>query len=679
MSKEIRDVPAAKARKRICYWTTRQPWLVMLWYYFVALAALLVSQGIFAAVNADLFNVHGGMEWWRIVLGNVRFASSCIAIFMLPAIAVACVALFVPRWQHGLCVAFRWLYGIAMGAMLAANVADTPYYRWTFRRMTWDIFSYLGNDFNGQWYAMAVQFLRDFWPYFLLFFALLALVLWSSGRMRLASAGAHRRRWYGNAAVAVLLLGILFLLIRNNLNFRGYPLRPMDANHYASSDNSALVISSPYSIFRTRKHTSHINRLNFYPDEASLEAVFTPVHTPAPAVAVQAVLDKEGNVMPITKNNRPNVVLIILESFGKEYIDGGWASFVDSLSRIGTSLRGMANGQHSIESVPSLLSGIPALMEEHFITSTYAADRLLSLPQYLKAEGYNTAFFHGAYNGSMNFDSYASRIGIEDYYGMNEYRNPKLNPRGEQEGDFDGVWGIVDDKFLQFAAYNLGHRRQPFFATLYTISSHHPYYIPPQYAGRFPQGPIDILQAVSYADFSLRCFFDSVKSQPWYSNTLFVITADHAVQPLGARYRVGPGKFMVPMILYWPDHTILVPGGHRNAAGGIESRRVMQQADLMPTLLDLLGIAQPCVAYGRSAFDTTGSFHAAFLGNYHLLTREDRVLTYDGTAFRSYDYTTDTLLQHPLPTVNASDEALLKAVLQQYNNRIIDNRLMADR
>ena len=629
-----------------CLCARRSAWQVVTWHYVVAWVMLLLTQALFYCVNGDLFVVASG-EGWRIVAGNLKFAASAAALFFMPSLAVCLVLAWIPHKGRASRALFRWVYGVSMAAMLAANVAEMPYYRWTFRRMTWDIFSYMGTNFDGAWGTLLWQFVRDFWPYFLLFFALLLLLLWVSGRVRWKPMSDAPAPWWQRATAIVLAVGIDVVLVRGGIVTQSKPLRVVDAGRYASGTNAALVVNTPFSIVRTMGHANALRRLHYFEDERHLEAVYTPVHLPRHLAAGAPLRGR-------------NVVLVILESFGEEYLLAGYTPFLDSLAHCGTYLHGLANGKRSIESLPSLLCGIPSLMEEAFITSPYAQDRVCALPSLLRQAGYATAFYHGAYNGSMNFDSYAAGIGVERYYGMDEYNEQEARP-----GDYDGTWGIFDEPFLQYAARSLCGTPQPFFAAIYTISSHHPYTVPTQYAGRFPKGPVPILESVGYADHALRRFFAAAAQMPWYANTLFVITADHAAQPMAARYRTGMGQFAVPFVFF-------CPGGGLPA---LDTARHMQHADLLPTLVDLLGVPDTTVAFGCSLFDTVAPFHVAYTGNAYQLARKGRVVRYDGARFSAYG---DEMLSQPVPS-RGEDTIFFRALLQQYNNRLIDNRLSSER
>ncbi|MDN3671459.1 LTA synthase family protein [Flavobacterium branchiarum] len=165
---------------------------------------------------------------------------------------------------------------------------------------------------------------------------------------------------------------------------------------------------------------------------------------------------------------------------------------------------GFANGKVSIDAVPSILSSIPSLMNNSFISSSYSLNKINGLPKIFKKEGYTTSFFHGAFNGSQNFDQYAEVAGFDQYFGKDQYTGKEA---------FDGKWGVFDEEFLQFYASKLTSFKQPFFSSLFTISSHNPYIIPEKYKGKFPKGTTVIQESIAYTDFALRKFFNTAKKK----------------------------------------------------------------------------------------------------------------------------------------------------------------------
>jgi uncharacterized sulfatase len=246
---------------------------------------------------------------------------------------------------------------------------------------------------------------------------------------------------------------------------------------------------------------------------------------------------------------KKNVVVIILESFSKEFTKltpgKSYTPFLDSLMDHSlTFTNAFSNGLHSSEGIPAVIAGIPSLMSEYFTTSVYSTNTITSMPSVLKKEGYVSEFFHGATDGSMSFDIFAKSAGYDRYFGRAEFNDERY---------YDGNWGIFDEPFFQFFARGLDTLQQPFFASIFSVTSHAPYPIPEKYKNRFVNDGLPIHPCIEYTDMAVRHFFDSVRNKEWFKNTLFVITPDHC-SPMSSTsyYANGTGRYQIPLIFLLP-------------------------------------------------------------------------------------------------------------------------------
>jgi phosphoglycerol transferase MdoB-like AlkP superfamily enzyme len=369
-----------------------------------------------------------------------------------------------------------------------------------------------------------------------------------------------------------------------------------------------------------------------------------------------------------------NVVILILESFGKEYsgffnkqLDNGsykgYTPFLDSLYAEGfTSKYSYSNGRKSIDAMPSVLSSIPMFIEPYIVTH-YSTNDISSIAAILKEKGYYSAFFHGAPNGSMGFLAYAKSAGFDDYFGLNEC--------GDK--DWDGTWAIWDEEFLQFYAGKMGEFKQPFVTSVFTASSHHPFHIPEKYEGKFPEGTQPIHKCVGYTDYALREFFKKMSQYEWYNNTLFVITADHTNQKTHDEYLTDVNLYAVPILFYHPGSNLK----------GLETLPV-QQIDITPSILGYLNYDKPYFAFGQDVFSTNEAdkFVVNYNNQLYQFFQHDYFLQFDGQGTKSvYNYKTDVFLRDNLAgkvTEQAEMETSLKAIIQQYIARMTSNRLRVD-
>ncbi|MBX0290258.1 LTA synthase family protein [Hymenobacter sp. HSC-4F20] len=588
-----------------------------------------------------------GQAVWSFVYG-LRFDIAGLLLLNLPFVLLSVVPSAERGWQ-GL---VRGVYLTLNATGIALNLIDTQYFKFIGRRTSNELFTITG-DIQRQ----AGQLAGHYW-FLLIPFVLLFGLLWYCYPMPRPEAPAQPqpptpRRWLRPGLEFVLVAGLTVLGIRGGLQ-----LKPLRTGH-------AFVQTPPILGHVTLNSTfTFLKSLGYQPPERRLYFA-----TPA---ALQAAL--AAHQPPARATTRPeNVVVLLVESFASEYngIENGgqgYTPFFDSLATQGLFFRQhYANGRRSIEALPAVLAGLPSLMESPFITSNFQTDELHGLGEILGRHGYATSVFHGAQNGTMGFNTFAGITGMQQYYGLQEY------PGGAQSPDYDGHWGIFDEPYLQYFAQQLSRQPQPFFSTVFTLTSHEPFPVPAQYKSRFAPGQLPIHASIRYTDFALRQFFRTAAKQPWYRNTLFILLADHTSQTLRPDYQNTLGSYKTPLLLFHP--------GRKLPAANVQ--RITQHADIPATVLDYLGVPAQghLLPFGYSAFDSTTTGRALFLsGGSYFLVHADFVteLTVDNRV-RLYPYQNHQLPPTPLASPNPQklqqygDE--LKACVQFFLNGLADNSL----
>jgi phosphoglycerol transferase MdoB-like AlkP superfamily enzyme len=633
---------------------------------------LLLSVGLvmilysISRIGFYLFNLSffADMTWSRfatIAWGGLRFDLAATlysnSLFILLAILPFAFR-FKPLYKKIL----FWIFVLVNAVAFAINTIDFIYYRFTLRRTTLSVISQFKNEANlGR---LVFQFLWDYWYAVVFWIVLVSVLYFVAKRLRYSGPQIENKlTFYSTGFVAMLLSIYLFVGgARGGFRSSTRPITLSNAAAYAETPNDiGLVLNTPFALMRTAK-ANVIRKVNYFSSEEELEKVFTPLRTRSDSA--------KSNTMPV------NVVILILESFSKEFVgvynkdvDGGhykgYTPFLDSLIQVSDAYQySLANGRKSIDAMPSVVSSIPSI-EVPYVLSHFSGNKINSLASLLKKNDYYTAFFHGAPNGSMGFDAFAKLSGFDHYYGKTEYNN---------DNDFDGIWGIWDEPFLQYFAHSMNTFRQPFFTTLFTVSSHHPYNLPEEYKNKFSGGPKLVHRTIQYTDFALRQFFRKAGTMPWFKNTLFVITADHASAEIQVpEYNSAWGYFSIPIFFYRPG----VDGG------GLKPE-IVQQVDIMPTILGALDYDQPYVAFGRDVLhDRTRPFAFNYLNNTYQLFRGDFLLQFDGSKSTAlFQFKSDKFLKNnlatQLPDTVKAMELSLKAFIQQYNNRMVDNDLTTE-
>jgi phosphoglycerol transferase MdoB-like AlkP superfamily enzyme len=551
-------------------------------------------------------------------------------------------------YQYGL----KFIFLLFNTIFILVNCIDLVYFSFIKKRSTVDI---VYQTIGGQTDVLKQipYYFKDFWYVFIIGFTLIYLFYKSYNRIKLNTEKTSY--FYSAKSIIIYISLILFISGLTLLGMRGgakrVPIQLVDAGLYAKPQNVALVLNTPFTIMLTIDKTK-IDELKFMPIEEAISFI-----------------------KPIKEYSNHefkgyNVVCVILEGFSKEYTGIGnrksYTPFLDSL--MGKSLvftNAWANGTKSIEGVAAILSSIPNLLDNPYINSSYCDNNLSSLASLLKTKGYTSSFFHGGMNGTMNFDAYSKTAGFDNYFGKNEYPN---------QADFDGNWGIWDEPYLKYVSKELEKTKQPFFSSIFTLSSHHPYKIPDNYSNKFPKGDLPVHESIGYADYALKQFFTNASKTNWYANTLFVILPDHTGISADPFYANNVGQHSIPILFFNPNDTNLVG----------ENNHVIQQIDILPSVLDYLGYNERFFSFGQSIFSKQRKNYGFFYdsGNYYL-TDDSLYFTFNNYETKEiFHYKNDSTL-----AVNSvskfekqKEEALfyLKSFNQLYNYGLINNKTNAE-
>ncbi len=609
----------------------------------------------FYLFNTSFFPDITFLKFLRIMYGGLKFDISAILYTNLLFILLHLLP-FPFRYNRHYQQVLKYLFFIFNGIALAANTADFIYFKFILKRTTAEVFQEFANESNMT--KLFFRFIADYWYASLFWLALIIIMVWLYIRVKVEKPTPFNPVLHVTGGIA---LGVLFSLLtiaglRGGVRHSTRPITLSNAGKYVEFPSEiAIVLNTPFSIYRTLEIEA-LEPVDYFKSDAELNRVYTPIHLP----------DTTGAFTP------KNVVIIIVESLATEFFETfnkhlengtyrGYTPFLDSLmDDCKVYWYSFANGRKSIDALPSVLSSIPAL-QQHFILSPYSGNRVSSIAVHLKKKGYHTSFFHGAPNGSMGFESYVNLVGFDHYFGKTEYGN---------NADFDGMWGIWDEEFLQFFAGKLEEVPNPFLSVLYTVSSHHPYRVPERYNGKFREGPLNLHKCIHYTDYSLERFFERIQEMPWFRNTLFVITGDHASRTYFPEYGTNVGFFKVPIIFY-------EPGSDFN---GYEYR-LAQQIDIFPTILHYLHYDQPFIAFGQNLLDQQPEpFVINWRSEVIQVFMDDYVLqSNDSHSYGLFDFKKDRMLEKnllgQLPEIQKKMEQKRNAFIQQYNNRMIENRL----
>lgn len=606
-------------------------------YLGLRLTFLLVNYTVFR--EADL-----GQTFWAFVIG-LRFDLS--AIFMVNGLFLLFSLLPVPQFQSkGYQSFLKLVFIISNFPFLCLNLIDLEYFKFIGRRTSNELFT-ITQDIQAQ----TSQLLLNYW-YFPILGALLLVLLIKWYPKTVKKSGVIFN-WRLDLLVLVAMAGLSILLVRGGWQFK--PLRASNAFLQEPPVLGHVSLNSTFTFIKS-VNAPVLEPKNYFATDEKLHQALN--------------FDPEKYANPKAKPSKENVVLIILESFASEYngIENnrpGFTPFFDSLATQGALYKhNYANGRKSIEALPSLLAGLPSLLHEPYITSSFQSNEIYGIGTIAKQNGYRTSFFHGAENGTMGFNTFSKMAGFDQYFGLKEY------PKSKLKSDFDGQWGILDEPYLQYFAEELNKQKQPFLTSVFTLSSHQPYPVPEKYKGRFPKGNLPIHESIGYTDFALRQFFKTAANQPWYQNTLFILTADHTQASSDASYQNQLGGFKVPLLLFHPGKKLTAP----------TQIKITQQADIPATITDYLHLKTDLLLpFGRSVLDTTTSGRAIFFTeeNYVLVHPDLVTELNEADQVNYFNYTLHELRPynpHQLDKEKSYAQEL-KALVQYYRNGFINNNL----
>ena len=641
---------------------------------FVALFInLLLAFGLYIAARIEfLFEnynyfcaVLSPTRLWQLFYGGYIFDRSAITYTN----ALYIVMMLFPLWlketplYHKIC---KWVFVVVNSATLIINLCDSVYFPYTLRRTTTSVFNEfknennLGDVFWGE--------LLEHW-YLVLLAAGLIFLMWKlyvTPKVQASQYVSVKQRVAYSGLQLLLLAAITPLGVgacRGGLSSGIRPITISNANEYVNRPTEcALVLNTPFALIRTIGK-SVFTVPEYFKSQEELESTFTPIHKPTPSFAFE----------------NKNVVILIVESFGREYIGAlnkqleggnykGYTPYVDKLIGQSTTYKySYCNGRKSIDGMPSVLCGIPMFIEP-FVLSPQSMNTYTGLAGILGKEGYNTAFFHGANRGSMGFLAFAKKTGFKEYYGREDYA---ADPRFGGDADFDGHWGIWDEPFLQYYCTKMNEMKQPFMTAVFTVSSHTPYIIPEKYKDVYPEEGLIMHKCIRYTDMAIGKFFESARKQPWYKNTIFVLTSDHTNLSDHAQYQTDIGGFCSPIVIYDPSGKI-EPGMRDGIA---------QQIDILPTVLSILGYDKPFLSFGCDLMSTPmeETYAVNYLNGIYQYVKYGHVLQFDGKQTKAVYALDDLLMKHNLKgkvKQQAKMEREVKAIIQQYMYRMVNDKLM---
>ena len=405
---------------------------ILIYRIFLAFFFYQIARLLFLFFNNDLLNINSIREYLNLAYHGTAFDTTAIlyvnSLFILLSLIPLSINTKKPYQKF-----LFWTYFITNGLTYVMNFGDFIYFQFSQTRLTSAAFSVTQNESNLGKVFLASMAQKPLVGISFILVMVLWVFLYQKVKIR-EEKTENKWAYFGGSLLTLCITAILVVGgIRGDFKHSTRPINMIDAHRHTQTPiHSNLVLNSVFSFFRTLG-SNNFKEVHFV-DENFINENIHPYK----------IYEKE------IPNPRPNIVILIVESLGREYIGAfnedkniknyvSYTPFLDSLSKESLIFPNtFANGRQSIHGMSSVLAGIPAL-KDAFTSSPYANQKIQSIVSIANELGYDTSFYHGAPNGSMGFLGFSNILGFKQYFGKTEYNN---------DADWDGIWAIWDEPFL---------------------------------------------------------------------------------------------------------------------------------------------------------------------------------------------------------------------------------------
>jgi phosphoglycerol transferase MdoB-like AlkP superfamily enzyme len=606
------------------------------WLFLLGIAVMMLLRIIFWLYNYRFFPAVSTGEQLKILYTGSRFDASALAYVLLPCLLLYVLYAFTARklwWQL-----LMWCMRLFLWFVIIATLFDAGFYSFSFSRSDVHTLAFAGDSMNV-FRSAPLQYAG------LMITGVLLMLIVHQLIKRIYNRYMLSARLKTKQLLLLLPIALMLIIALRGLNAR--PLSPLSVSLYTNTNFASVVTNNiqttVYSLFKKANTGLYEQHQYMSLSQAQEEVPF--VHQFAD-----------------TAETKSNVVIFVLESFARAYLEEGnpykaATPFLDSImANSFYCTNAYANGAMSVNGIQAILSGIPAIYDYNIDNSNYYQNFTRAMPAVFKERGYGTYFYYGASKDHFGLEKLSKRFGVDHYLSEDDYNNPSQH---------NGVWGIHDSAFYRFTVDDLVKRQEPFFATVFNVSSHYPYVIPAAYRSKLPKGATAASQAISYVDLSLQRFFEEAEKSSWYHNTIFVFVADHWNKEDGQMNAEGSGRYQIPLFIYKSD------GSLKQTFNG-----VTDQVSIFPTLMQLTGYSQQFNSFGQSMVDSSSYRWTVAVKQWPsllLFTDASFELYFDVVTGKPVGY---QLLGQKKDTVGISQlEQKAKAFVQHYNYLFANNKL----
>jgi phosphoglycerol transferase MdoB-like AlkP superfamily enzyme len=591
--------------------------LAFIKYFLFWLFYFLLSKVVFLLYNFDLTGTLSVAEIAGVFTHGLKMDLSMTSyLLIVPGIFLSFSFLFNPKILKGV---FKIYTLLLLFLISLINLLDLGLYPHWGTRVGVSAFDYVGDP---QGFTSSISW-KDVVVAVFLFLLYIGLFSFVFNRFIKSSIEkAARQKWY-LFPIMIFITALLFIPIRGGLGTSPINLSTVSFSNKLYANHSAYNFLWHFSK-TVEKKSKMANPCIYFDSELAFEK-FNSVE--------KQRVEQDSLLIEIDKNNPPNVVLIILESFSNKVISsfGGKYSVCPNLDSISTESiifpSFFASGNRSDRGMAAILGSYPSLLTQSIINYPEKSKKLTMISDYFNQNGYWTSFYYGGDIDFYNLKSLVLQGGFKDIVGQKDF------PKEIREMS---SWGAPDG-YLFEKVLNEIDKPQPFFTVAYTLSSHTPYDVPAQIIkGEGTQEKY--LNSVAYADSCLGDFIRAFKKTKYWENSLVIITADHGHLHPGPTEIIEPATYKIPLI--WTGGVV-----KKHA----QINEICGQPDLAPTLIKQFGWERDSALFGHYVFSSpqyafymwdTGWGYISKEGEYiyDQNTGQFRSLDTNGNAEPDYDF-----------------------------------------
>lgn len=573
------------------------------------LGFMIVTRILFLSYNYDYSSQLTIAEILQSLLHGLKMDLSLAGYFLMLYGLVLSISILTKRtsWVYHFIHPFTI---VALFASCVIVVVDLELYRhWGFRMNTTPLL-YMGSEAVG-----SVN------PWVLLKLCLILFLLFATGVFLYVKTIVKKCKPLpvapkASIAAMIAFTGLMFLPIRGS-----FTVAPMNTGfvyfHKSKVFPNHAAINVVWNFIYSLRKSAHIVYPETLFDKGKTMEYFNDLHP------------KQDTNTVLVSQTKPNVILIILESFTADVVEplGGMPGLCPEMNKLcgeGVLFDNFyASGDRTDKGLISILSGYPAQPQTSIIKYPAKTQRLPYLSREFQKLGYHTSFVYGGDVDFANFRSYLTGCGFNNITSLDDFPD---------ELD-EGKWGVQDQHVFDRALNELDSARMPFMKVILTQSSHEPFTVPMEPFIKGKDEESLFLNACHYTDKCLGEFIGKARQQPWWQQTLVVITADHGHRHPRNKELKDKERFRIPLLLL----------GALNVSDSVV-HTFANQTDIANTLLGQVGASNPAFTFSKNIFGTpVQSFAAYFFNDGYGFVAPGKYIIYDnpGKQFLRSDGASD--------------------------------------